>query len=67
MPNNNASDEQTTVATSATHMVNNTTMLVSAETKVFVAGLGNNMTWKKLPAEDETNYTFINNLEEKVY
>ena len=41
-------------------------MLVSAEIKVFVAGLGNNQTWKRLLVEEEADYTFIKDLENKV-
>ena len=41
-------------------------MPISAETKVFVAGLCNNITWTKLPSDDILDYTFINNLEEIV-
>ena len=41
-------------------------MPISAEMKVFVAGLGNDITWKKLPLEEILDYTFVNNLEEKV-
>ena len=41
--------EPTTSTTSATPMVNKAaTMPISAEMKVFVTGLRNNMTWKKL-------------------
>ena len=41
-------------------------MSVSAEMQVFVAGLGNDQTWKKLPPGEEANYTFIKDLEDKV-
>ena len=41
-------------------------MPISAEMKVFVAGLGNDITWKKLQSEEIPDYTFINNLEEEV-
>ena len=41
-------------------------MPISAEKKVFVAGLGNDITWKKLLTDEISNYTFINNLEEEV-
>ena len=34
--------------------------------KVFIAGHGNDITWKKLPLEEIPDYTFINNLEEEV-
>ena len=34
--------------------------------KVFVAGLGNDITWTKLPLDNIPDYTFINNLEEEV-
>ena len=41
-------------------------MPISAEMKVFVAGLDNDIIWKKLPSEEVPDYTFINNLEEEV-
>ena len=41
-------------------------MSISAEMKVFVAGLRNDITWKKLPLEEILDYTFVNNLEEEV-
>ena len=42
-------------------------MPISAEMEVFFAGLGNNMTWKKLSSDEEPDYTFINDLEEQVF
>ena len=42
-------------------------MPISAEIKVFVASLGNNFTWPKLPSCEVPDYTFINNLEEEVF
>ena len=41
-------------------------MLISAEMKVYVAGLGKDITRKKLPTDEIPDYTFINNLEEEV-
>ena len=41
-------------------------MPISAEMKVYVAGLGNDITWPKLPSDDIPNWTFINNLQEEV-
>ena len=41
-------------------------MTVSAEMKMVVAGLGNTQTWKKLPEEEEAEYTFIKDLEDQV-
>ena len=41
-------------------------MPISAEMKVFVADLGNDITWKKLPSEEIPDYIFINNLEVEV-
>ena len=41
-------------------------MPISADMKVFIAGLGNDITWKKLPLEEIPDYTFINNLEDEV-
>ena len=41
-------------------------MPISAEMKVHVAGLGNDITWPKLPSNDIPNWTFINNLQEEV-
>ena len=32
----------------------------------FVVGLGNDITWKKLPSEEIPDYIFINNLEKEV-
>ena len=42
-------------------------MPISAEVKMFVAGLGNDEVWKKMPLDEEPNYTFINDLEEQIY
>ena len=42
-------------------------MPISAEMKMFVAGLGNDEVWKKLPSDEEPNHTFINDLEEQIY
>ena len=42
-------------------------MSISAEVKLLVAGLGNDLTWKKLPSDEEPNYTFINKLEEQIF
>ena len=41
-------------------------MQISAEIKVHVASLGNDITWSKLPSNDIPNWTFINNLQEEV-
>ena len=65
---NNTSVESITATPSVTHTVNNTTiMLVSTKIKVFIAGLGNNMTRKKVPSDKEADYIFINDLEEQVF
>ena len=42
------------------------TIPISAEMKVFVVGLGNYITWKKLPTDKISDYTFIDNLEDEV-
>ena len=42
-------------------------MPISAEMKIFVAGLGNDKVWKKLPSDKEPNHTFISDLEEQIY
>ena len=41
-------------------------MPISAEMIVYVAGLGNDITQKKLPSEEIPDYAFVNNLEEEV-
>ena len=41
-------------------------MPISAEMKVHVASLGNDITWPKCPSDDIQNWTFINNLQEEV-
>ena len=33
---------------------------------MYIASLGNDITWKKLPTKEIPDYTFINNLEEEV-
>ena len=38
----------------------------SVEMKAFVAVLGNDITWTKLPPDDIPDYFFVNNLEEEV-
>ena len=43
------------------------TMPISAEMRVFDVGLGNNITWPKLPLNELPDYTFINNLDEEVF
>ena len=62
MQNNNV---QPTTATRTVNKV--ATMSISAEVKLFVAGLGNDLTWKKLPLDEEPNYNFINGLEEQIF
>ena len=41
-------------------------MPISAIMKVYIAGLGNDITWPKLPSYDIPKRTFINNLQEEV-
>ena len=41
-------------------------MPISAEVKMFVAGLGNDEVWKKLPLDKEPNHTFISDLKEQI-
>ena len=41
-------------------------MPISAEMKAFLAGLGNDITWTKLPSDDIPDWTLINNLQEEV-
>ena len=68
MQNDNISVKPTTPVTSATHTVNKVaTIPISAEMKLFIAGLGKDLTWKKLPSDEKPNYTFINKLEEQIY
>ena len=42
-------------------------MTISVEIKVFAAGLGNNITLKKLPSDKELEFTFINGIEEELF
>ena len=41
-------------------------MSISAEMKVHVTALSNNLTWPKCPSTELPNWTFINNLQEEV-
>ena len=41
-------------------------MPVSAEMKLFVAGLGDDEVWKKLPTDKKPDHTFISDLVEQV-
>ena len=41
-------------------------MGVSAEIAVYVASLGDNQTWQKLPSGDEADYNFIKKLKDQV-
>ena len=41
-------------------------MSISAEMKVFVANLSNDINWTKLPLDDILDWRLINNLEEEV-
>ena len=41
-------------------------MPISADMKVHVAGLGNDITWPKCPSTEIPNWRFINNLQEDV-
>ena len=41
-------------------------MLISANMKVHIAGLGNDNTWPKCPSDDIPNWPFINNFQEEI-